>query len=74
MADLSDPRYPSIEVRTRSRNPYALVAAVRYALRRNRVSHREIQRFSEEALDTGDPRDSREICTHWVRIVNGERA
>ena len=64
---MSDPRYPQIEVCTRSRNPLALVAAVRQALRQADVDKKEIQRFSREAL-AGDPRRSRQICRHWVHV------
>lgn len=46
----SGPRYPAIRVRTRSPNPFALIAAVRYALWRARVEPAEIDRFTEAAL------------------------
>ncbi|MDX1501548.1 MAG: hypothetical protein R3325_04230 [Thermoanaerobaculia bacterium] len=66
---MTDPRYPEIEVRTRSKNPLALVAAIRFAMRQARVARSEIQRFSSEALKPGDdPRETRRVCKSWVRV------
>ena len=63
------PRYPQIRVRIASRNPLALVAAVRHALRRAHVDPGEIRRFSEEALggSRGDKR--RRVCARWVNVA-----
>ena len=63
------PRYPEIRVRTASRNPLALVAAVRFALRRARVERGEIERFSEEALALGGSEVRRRVCARWVDVA-----
>lgn len=63
-----DPRYPTIRVRTRSGNPYALVAAVRYALWKARVSDTEIDRFTRAALEGAGSKGATEVCREWVRI------
>jgi len=62
------PLYPQIHVTLRSRNRFALVSAIRYSLRRAGTPHAEIERFSQEALATQDPRSFEEICSHWVRM------
>lgn len=63
-----NPLYPDIHVRTASRNPLALVAVVRQAMRTARLDHREIERFSEEALSTDDPHRQRRVCEDWVDV------
>lgn len=63
-----DPHYPEIHVRTASDNPFALVAAVRLALRQAQIDHPEIERFTREALSDEDPRASRRVCRSWVRV------
>lgn len=66
---MADPRYPEIVVRTCSRNPLALVAAIRLAMRRAEVERSEIHRFSAEALRHGeDPNETRKVCRSWVRV------
>ena len=67
------PRYPEVRVRLHSRNPYALISAVRQGLRRYRVGDLEIDRFTEEALRTEEPNRMREICAAWAAI-EGPRA
>ena len=62
------PRYPEIHVELRSRNPYALISAVRLALRRSRVDRGEIFRFTEEALAADEPRRMREVCPSWADV------
>lgn len=62
------PRYPEIQVRLHSRNPFALVSAVRQALRRSHVDAGEIDRFTEEALQEEEPRRVREICQEWAAV------
>ena len=62
------PRYPEIRIRLHSRNPFALVSAVRFALRRSRVDSREIERFTEEALCDEDPRHIEQVCASWAAI------
>jgi hypothetical protein len=62
------PLYPEVRVSVRSRNRYALVSAIRYGLRRAGTPHAEIERFSQEALSTQDPRRLEEICQQWVLL------
>ena len=62
------PRYPEIQVRLRSNNPFALVSAVRQALRRSHVDPVEITRFTEEALQSDEPQRMREICSDWAEV------
>lgn len=62
------PRYPEIHVRLRSRNPFALVSAVRQGLRRFQVDSREIERFTEEALAADEPEGMTSICEAWAAI------
>lgn len=62
------PIYPQVQVSLRTRNRFALVSAIRHGLRRAGTPHDEIERFSQEALSTQDPRQLREICDRWVRI------
>ena len=63
-----EPRYPEIHVRTRSRNPLALVAAIREELRRARVGEAEIRRFSRQALAGGGASRIREVCRSWAVV------
>ena len=65
-----EPRYPKIHVRTRSRNPLALVAAIRAELRRARAGDEEISRFSRQALAMREPTRIREVCRSWA-VVEG---
>ena len=69
---ICQPRYPEIRVHVESKNPLALVAAVREAMRRAQVERSEITRFSEEALGEHDDQMSRQICSRWVWIETGE--
>ena len=64
------PLYPEIQICLRSRNRFALVSAVRHGLRRAGTPPAEIDRFSQEALSTQDPRGLVEICSRWVRLDN----
>ena len=65
------PRYPEVRVRLHSRNPFAIVSAVRQGLRRCRVDDREIARFTEEALRSEEPDRMREVCTAWAAVDLG---
>lgn len=65
---LMAPRYPDIQVRLRSNNPFALISAVRQALRRSDVDPGEISRFTEEALRSDEPQRMREICSDWAEV------
>lgn len=62
------PRYPQVHVALHSRNPYAVVSAVRQALRRSRIDASEIARFNEEAFATEEPRHMRQVCGSWAEI------
>ena len=62
------PRYPDIHVRLHSRNPFALVSAVRQALRRSEVEENEIRRFSDEAMEVEEPGRMRDVCSRWAEI------
>ena len=62
------PRYPEIHVRLRSRNPYALISAVRLALRQAKVEEAEVKRFTAQALEVEEPRRMREVCDSWADV------
>ncbi len=63
------PRYPDIHVQLHSRNPYALVSAIRLALRQARVDESEVLRFTEEALENEEPRRMRRVCGTWADVL-----
>ena len=65
---MAEPRYPQIHVEVRSPNPLALVAAVRYALRRAKVERSEIRRFTNEAFAFAGRIPARRICARWVDV------
>lgn len=60
------PLYPEVHINLRSRNRYAMVSAIRQAMRRAGSSPGEIEDFSREALTTPDPRRFEELCSGWV--------
>lgn len=62
------PRYPDIHIRLRSNNPFALVSAIRLALRRSRVDPGEIDRFTAEALANEEPQRMRRVCSDWAEV------
>ena len=62
------PRYPDIQVRIHSRNPYAWVSAVRSELRRSRIDQAEIRRFTDEALRDEEPGRVHDVCASWADI------
>ena len=62
------PRYPDIHVHLHSRNPLALVSAVRTALRRSRIDEYEIRRFTNEALKDREPARIRHVCEAWTQV------
>ncbi|MEM7051174.1 MAG: hypothetical protein AAF604_16010 [Acidobacteriota bacterium] len=66
---MAEPRYPKIEVSSRSSNPLALIGATRQALRRAGVARPEIQDFSLQAFASADVAD---VCGRWVRLIRGE--
>ncbi len=59
-------RYPEVRVRTRTPNPLLLVAVVRQEMRRAGVEWREIEAFSEAALNASDEIGIRRVCGEWV--------
>ncbi len=67
------PRHPEIHVATASRNPLALVAAIREGLRRARADAEEIRRFSGEALAARDACGIRAVCRNWAVVQDGSR-
>ena len=73
MAMASEPRYPKIFVEIESRNPLALVAAVREALRLARVKRSEISAFSNEAFSTDSPKGVTQVCQEWVQLKGRPR-
>ncbi len=62
------PRYPDIQVRLRSQNPYALVSAVRMALRQAHIDEAEVMKFTEQAFENEEPRRMREVCRNWAQV------
>ena len=66
IAMASQPRYPEISVEIESKNPLALVAAVREAMRLAHVQHAEISQFSDEALARDFPQGVKQTCAKWV--------
>lgn len=62
------PRFPDVQVTLRSRNRWAVAAAIRIALRRAGKDRREIDRFLSEALSEEDPQAFRETCRRWVML------
>ncbi|MDA8017775.1 MAG: hypothetical protein MPN21_10030 [Thermoanaerobaculia bacterium] len=62
------PRYPEIHVRLHSRNPLALVSAVRAAMRKQRIDDRELRRFTDEAMAQEEPDHMVDVCSSWAEI------
>ena len=62
------PRYPEIHVTVHSRNPCALIGAVRLALRRAGVDRDEIRTFSSEAFRSDDDQRVRQVCGRWATL------
>jgi hypothetical protein len=62
------PRYPEIHVTVHSRNPCALIGAVRLALRRAGVDRDEIRTFSSEAFGSDDDQRVRQVCGRWATL------
>jgi hypothetical protein len=62
------PRYPEIHVTVHSRNPCALIGAVRLALRQAGVDRDEIRTFSSEAFESDDHQGVRQICGRWATL------
>lgn len=64
-------RFPRIQVSVRSRNPLAVVAAVREEMRRAAIEPETIRRFSDEALSQREDRRILEVCGDWVDVDAG---
>ena len=64
-------RYPRIQVSLRSRNPLAVVAAVREEMRLAEVEPELIRRFSDEALSQRSRSQILEVCRDWVDVSSG---
>ena len=62
------PRYPEIHVTVHSRNPCALIGAVRLALRRAGIDRDEIRSFSSEAFGNTDGDVVRQVCGRWTTL------
>ncbi len=62
------PRYPDIQVCLHSRNPLAMVSAVRSALRSAEIDAREIRRFSDQALAENEPARVHDVCAEWAAV------
>ena len=73
IATPSKPRYPKISVGIESKNPLALVAAVREAMRLAHVKRSEISRFSDQALATDSAKGVKRICEEWVCLEHKDR-
>jgi hypothetical protein len=68
------PLHPEVHISLFSRNRYALVSAIRQALRRAGSSPHEIETFSREALTTQDPLRFEELCRQWVVMDRSQPA
>jgi hypothetical protein len=62
------PRYPDLRVAVRSRNPLAVISAVRGALRRAGARPEEIASFSHQAFTARDLTQLRRICADWTEV------
>ncbi|MCM2270004.1 MAG: hypothetical protein NDJ75_07870 [Thermoanaerobaculia bacterium] len=62
------PQFPDVQVAVRSRNRWAVAAAIRQALRRAGKDREQIDRFLAEALAADSPERLREVCKRWVRL------
>jgi len=62
------PRYPQIRVTVHSRNPCAIIGAVRLALRQAGIDRSEIQTFSSEAFESPTEDRVRRVCSRWATV------
>ena len=65
----TSPRYPELRVSIRSRNPLALVAAVREELRLAGAGHDDVARFTDQALARADAPHVLEVAEEWIGTV-----
>ena len=61
-------RYPQIQVTVQSRNPLAVVAAVREQMRLAGMDPLLIRRFSDEALSQQSDQHIGLVCRQWVEV------
>lgn len=66
--NVTEPRYPEAKIQLHTRHPLAWISAVRYELRRLGVDIQEIHRFTEEALESPEDREVKEICAAWAAV------
>ena len=62
------PRYPQIQVTLHSRNPCALIGAVRQALREAGVEREEIRSFSRQAFESSNEVTVHQVCSEWTHV------
>ena len=62
------PRYPQIQVTLHSRNPCALIGAVRQALREAGVDRDEIRSFSRQAFESSNEASGLRVCGEGARV------
>ncbi len=68
MITKTSPQFPDLHVTVRSRNRWAVAAAIRQAMRRAGKDRNEIDRFVTEALETENPERLRDVCRRWVDL------
>lgn len=62
------PRYPEIQITLHSRNPCALIGAVRQALREAGIDREEIRSFSRQAFESSSEANVRQVCGEWAQV------
>lgn len=62
------PRYPEMQVQLRSRNRWAVAAAVRQAMRRAGRDRQQIDGFLAETMAIEDPQKFLAACGTWVEL------
>jgi hypothetical protein len=68
MSAQPSPAFPDLRVTVRSRNRWAVAAAVRQAMRRAGKDRAEIDRFVREAVATDSQEGLRDVCRRWVEL------
>lgn len=58
-----------VHISLKSTNRFALVSAIRQALRRAGRERRDIERFSREAMQARDRKSFEEVCARWARVT-----
>ena len=66
------PRYPHIvcglDLNGPGGNIYAIIGRIRAEMKRARIPVAEINRFSEEVMDTHSYADALRVCGEWVTM------